>query len=163
MKLKIAALLALAALSVVAAGTARADVPAVQPGDAWCGESSDAACQSSMLYVECADGTIWLADPAYTDADTIGQVVCAGDYTSLQPAPPATDDSAGDSTDDSTDTQAAPPEDQSFSLGGGTDVGMDASSTMAPDPTQYATEVQCPDGTMWAVAFGDDTFVCPAA
>jgi hypothetical protein len=43
---------------------------------------------------------------------------------------------------------------------GGVDVGIDAPSNQQPDPTLYSTQVQCPDGTIWAVADGD-SFTCP--
>jgi hypothetical protein len=44
---------------------------------------------------------------------------------------------------------------------GGVDVGLGADPNIAPDPALYSTEVQCPDGSIWAVAT-DDPFVCPA-
>jgi hypothetical protein len=132
-KIVLAVLLVAAALS--AAGAARAD--------GWCGESSDAGCQTNMAYVECADGTIWLVDPALADPDEFGEWACGGDYVVLHPdpAPPPDPDGGGGST------------------AGSGDFGL--SPLMAPDPELYSGEVECPDGSIWAVAKGDD-FHCPA-
>ena len=138
MKLALAIALVLAALTV--AGAARAD--------GWCGESSDAACQSGMAYVECADGTIWLVDPAVLEADTFGQTMCNGGYTVLEPPAPPDPSDPGDGGGLTWDT-------------GGADVGLGADPNMDPDPSLYLTEVQCPDGSIWAVAIGDE-FHCPA-
>jgi hypothetical protein len=101
----------------------------------WCGQD-DAACDSAMAYVECADGTVWVVDPALADADAFGAAMCAGGWTVLQPdavepAPP----------------QPSPP--------------LDLDPSMAPDPSLYVGEVTCPDGSVWAVARGD-AFTCPS-
>ncbi|MFL5909012.1 MAG: hypothetical protein ACJ768_00350 [Gaiellaceae bacterium] len=137
MKLAFALLLVVAAL--MAAGAAQAD--------GWCGESSDAACQVGMAYVECVDGTVWLLDPALVDVDTFGETMCEGGYTVLEPPPATPPDAPG--------PDGGPQWDP-----GGTDVGFAADPNMDPDPSLYGTEVQCPDGSIWAVAIGD-RFVCP--
>jgi hypothetical protein len=101
------------------------------------------------IYVECFDaaGTDWFvpidlverADPA-----ACSPLIAAGP---LPPTPPL--------PDESTAPEPAPDT-------GGVDVGLDADPNMAPDPSLYATEVRCPDGSIWAVATGDP-FVCPDA
>ena len=154
MKVKIGILLAVAALAVAAAGAARADVPALPAGSGWCGEA-DAACDVNLNYVECSDGSVWVVDPSLIDADSFGADICGGDYTVLAPDTTNTTDNSGGDTGSSN-----PPFDASAT--GGTDVGFGADPSIDPDPTQYVTEIQCPDGSIWAVASGDD-FVCPAA
>jgi hypothetical protein len=127
---KLVALLTLVVAALLAAGTARAG---------WCGETADAACQPSLAYVECADGTVWVVDPALADPGAFGEEMCQGGYTLLQPPP-------GDPP-----PAAAPP---------AADVGFGADPDMDPDPALYVGEVRCPDGSIWAVARGDD-FACP--
>jgi hypothetical protein len=129
---------AVIAVSFIAVGAARADVPPLPPGTDWCGQ---ATCDSSMAYVECSDGSIWAIEQDW-DVDGFGEAMCNGDYAVL----------------------VAPPD--FTSLGGevpssGIDVGLGADPNMAPDPSQYGTEVRCPDGSVWAVPIGDD-FICPA-
>ena len=123
------ALLTLVLAALLASGTAKAG---------WCGEA-DAACDLALAYVECADGTIWVVDPALADADTFGDAVCGGSYTLLRPPveqPPPS---------------PSPPE------GPGP---FDLDPRIDPDPALYVGEVTCPDGRVWAVAVGDD-FACP--
>jgi hypothetical protein len=127
------------ALAFAAAGAARADVPSLPPGSGWCGEAG--TCETSMSYVECSDGSIWAIDQSW-DADGFGDAMCNGDFALLADSPGYT--TLGDAPSS------------------GVDVGLGADSKMAPDPTQYGTEVRCPDGSIWAVPKGDD-FVCPAA
>ena len=76
------------------------------------------------------------------DVASFGDAVCDG-YVVLAP----------DATSAVSDTEAV------ASIGAG---DFNLSSAMSPDPTAYVTEVQCPNGQIWAVASGDD-FVCPAA
>ena len=125
----------IAALVVILAAALAASAGSAHAG--WCGETSDAACDSSLAYVRCADGTIWLVDPALMDADLFGETTCVGGYTVLTPSPPSVD--------------AAPDESSG---------AYDLDSTMAPDPSEYIGEVQCPDCRIWAVARGD-RFACP--
>jgi hypothetical protein len=113
---------------LLAAGTARAG---------WCGEA-DAACDTSMAYVECADGTIWVVDPALADSAAFGEEMCEGGYTVLQP-----------------EADAPPPDPPAAPV-------FDADPNIAPDPALYVGEVTCPDGAVWAVAAGDD-FACPSS
>lgn len=132
---RLGVVLAVAVCAVAAAaGTARADT------SSWCGQATCDA--SSTLYIACSDGTVWALDPEWADADTYGQVFCDGSYSVLQPPDPS---DQGDNTGD-----------------GGNAGTFDLSASMAPDPSLYITEVQCPNGQIWAVASGDD-FVCPAA
>jgi hypothetical protein len=140
--LKIGVLLAVAVCAAAAtAGTARASVPPLAAGTDWCGYA-EGTCDTSMIYVECSDGTVWALDQSW-DVGSFGEAICGGEYAVLSPPAFTTQsqDSEGDQTGEG-----------DFSL----------STNMAPDPTQYATEVQCPNGEIWAVASGDD-FVCPAA
>jgi hypothetical protein len=118
------ALLALVLAALAATGSARAG---------WCGEA-DPACDAAMAYVACADGTVWVVDPALADADAFGAAMCVGGWTVLAPDPAA----------------PAPP----------SPPPLDLDPAMAPDPALYAGEVTCPDGTVWAVARGDP-FACP--
>jgi hypothetical protein len=151
-KLKIGILLAVVALAAAAAGAARADVPSLPAGSGWCGEA-DVACDSTQTYIECSDGTVWVVDPTLVDADSFGAEFCGGDYAVLQPGTSNTTDTTGDgSSTPSLDVAAT----------GGTDVGFGADPNIVPDQTEYVTEIQCPDGSIWAVAAGD-AFVCPAA
>jgi hypothetical protein len=129
---KILVLLAVAALAVAVAGSARADN----------------AAPPATVTVQCADGTVWVLDPADMDVATFADAICDGDYVVLPPETAFGGDSG---------TTNAPD-------GGGGSIVADfsLSPNMAPDPAQYATEIQCPNGQVWAVASGDD-FVCPAA
>lgn len=100
------------------------------------------------IYVECfdADGIDWYVPVALVEqADVVACVplVAQGPL----PAPPPPDDPPADDPPPARDR--------------GVDVGLGADPNMAPDPSLYATEVRCPDGSIWAVAIGDD-FVCPA-
>jgi hypothetical protein len=133
-KRTIVVLLAVAAFAAAAAGAARAD-------GGWCGQA-EGTCDTSATYIHCSDGSVWVLDSSST-ADDLGETLCDGDWTLLQP--PAPDDSSSN--------------DGSFAQ-----LGLDTavSPGMAPDPTQYSGEVVCPDGSIWAVAIGDD-FICPAA
>jgi hypothetical protein len=153
-KIKIGILLVVVALAAAAAGAARADVPSLPAGSSWCGEADAAACDVTATYVECSDGTVWVVDPTVLDADSFGAEFCDGDYSVLQPDT-TNDTNSSDSGDGSSSTL-------DVAATGGTDVGFGADPNIAPDPTQYVTEIQCPDGSIWAVASGDD-FVCPAA
>jgi hypothetical protein len=126
----------IAALVLVLSAVMTASASPARAG--WCGESSDAACQPEMLYVQCADGTIWLVDPAYTDADSFGGLMCVDGYTVLRPP---------------SDAPADPAQDQPSGP-------YDLDPNMAPDPAEYVGEVACPDGSIWAVARGD-RFTCP--
>ena len=131
---KILVLLAVAALAVAAAGSARADN----------------AAPPATVTIQCSDGTVWVIDPTDMDVATFGDAICDG-YVVL-PQDPASDTATG------TDTGTADATSTS-------DIGLgdfSLSATMSPDPTQYVTEIQCPNGQVWAVASGDD-FVCPAA
>jgi hypothetical protein len=128
---RIAVLLVILAAALAAnAGSARAG---------WCGETADVACDSSLAYVECAGGTIWLIDPTLVDADLFGEITCTGGYTVLTPPPPPSS------------TETAPEEPSG---------PYDLDPNMTPDPSEYVGEVQCPDGRIWAVARGD-RFTCP--
>ena len=138
---KIGVVLAVAACAVAAtAGTARADVQA--PASDWCGQA-EGTCDASLVYMQCSDGTVWVFAPANFDADTYGAVFCGGDYSLLQP-PPRPNQWGGRNDH------------------GTVNLGLGADPWMAPDPSEYSGEVQCPDGSIWAVAPGDP-FVCPAA
>jgi hypothetical protein len=95
-----------------------------------------------MTYVECSDGTVW-AIPSDWDADGYGEAMCGGDYSVLVQTTYTTQSDGGTGDE-------------------GSDVGLGADSQMAPDPSQYRTEVRCPDGSIWAVPIGV-SFVCPAA
>jgi hypothetical protein len=133
---KVGVMLAVAASAVAAtAGVARAS------STGWCGYA-EGTCDTSMTYVECSDGTVWALDQSWS-VDAFAATVCGSNYTILQPSASTapSDESGGDQTSES-----------DFSL----------SSSMAPDPSQYLTEVQCSNGQIWAVA-SDDDFVCPAA
>jgi len=143
-KLKIGIVLAVAAFAAVAAGSARAT------SQLQFGAADDST--SGTITMICADGTQWVfPDDSYFDAETFGAVFCDGNYTIVQPV----DSTTNGSNDNGGGSEAA-------TSSGGTDVGFGADQNMAPDPSQYTTEVQCPDGSIWAVASGDD-FVCPAA
>ena len=131
----IGVVLAVAACAAIAAGSARAG------STDWCGQAGG-TCDTSQAYVQCSDGTVWVLDQTW-DATAFAEDICNGGYSVLQPSfTTLSDDSAG--TDQTNEGD--------FSL----------SSTMAPDPTVYVTEIQCPNGQIWAVADGTD-FVCPAA
>ena len=144
MKLRIGIVLAVAAFAVVAAGSARATTQ-LRLGAA---DNST----SGTITMICADGTQWVfPDDSYFDAQTFGDVFCDGNFTIVQPV----DSTTNGSNDNGGGNDVA-------ATSGGTDVGFGADSNMAPDPSLYTTEVQCPDGSIWAVASGDD-FVCPAA
>jgi hypothetical protein len=153
-KVKIGILLAVAALAVVAAGSARADVPALPSGLGWCGQA-ELACDTTQSYVECADGSVWVVDPSLIDADSFGTEICGGDYSVLQPATSNSTESAGTPNDGTAPTL-------DVAKTGGTNVGFGADPNIDPDPYQYVTEIKCPDGSIWAVAAGDN-FVCPAS
>jgi len=127
-------MLAVVALAVAFASTARADNNAPPDG--------------TTVSIECSDGTTWTVDSSWTP-DSLGQLVCDGGYTIVQPDA---------TTDSGSDDPSSPPS----SSDGGTDLSLDAGTNIAPDPVEYVTDVQCPNGEIWAVASGDD-FVCPAA
>jgi hypothetical protein len=98
--------------------------------------------------IQCSDGTVWVLDPTVMDVASFGDAICDG-YV-VVPQDPASDTGTGTYSADAAGTS---------------DIGLgdfSLSSAMAPDPTQYVTEIQCPNGQVWAVASGDD-FVCPAA
>jgi len=126
--------LAVAALAVAFASAAQADNTPPPDG--------------TTVSIECSDGTVWTVDSSWTP-DSLGQLVCDGGYTIVQPDA-TTNSGSGDSS------SPASPSD------GGIDLSLDAGSNIAPDPVEYVTDVQCPNGQIWAVASGDD-FVCPAA
>ena len=140
MMLKIGVVLAVAVLAAATASMAQASVPPLAPGSDWCGQAAG-TCDSSSTYVECSDGSVW-AIPSDWDSDGYGEAMCNGDYSVLVQPPPLTQ--------------------LSQTSDGGTDVGLGADSDMAPNPSQYGTEVRCPDGSIWAVPKGV-AFVCPAA
>lgn len=103
---------------------------------------ADDAIPSPTTTIQCADGTTWVLDQ--DQVDWFGDAVCDGGWSVV----PQDTSSDSDLTSDSVSGIGA----GDFSL----------SSSMAPDPTAYVTEVTCPNGQVWAVASGDD-FVCPAA
>ena len=139
MKFKIGTALAVAALAAFsAAGVARAQATSLP--------------SSTTVYVQCVGGDVWVVDPALIDGASFGQAMCPYGYTILSSANNVRSTQAsdpGDSTGAGSDT-------------GGIDVGLGADPMMQPDPSLYSTEVQCPDGSIWAIAQGDQ-FVCPAA
>jgi hypothetical protein len=131
-KIMIGVLLAAVALGTVDAGSARA---ADDPDD---------------IYAQCfdADGNDWFVPPGLVD--TFDWSSCVP-LAVLLPGPPPTDGQNVDAGDP----------DPPVETGGGGEGGAGADPKIAPDPDLYATEVRCPDGSIWAVAKGDD-FVCPA-
>jgi hypothetical protein len=93
--------------------------------------------RADTLYATCFDdGALWLAplEPSQSDCTPLAA-------PAPTPPPPAADPPAA-------------VEER------GVDVGLGADPNMDPDPDLYATEVLCPDGSIWAVVKGDD-FVCP--
>ena len=108
--------------------------------------SARADAPAADTYVQCSDGTVWVLDSTI-DVAWFGDAVCDG-YTVVS-APADTADSS-----DSSDTASV--------TTGGTDIGIGAASNASPDASSYVTQVQCPNGQIWAVASGDD-FVCPAS
>src|SRR5437763_15054775 len=128
--------LVVAALAAVATGAARASA-----GTDWCG-LAEGLCDTSMTYLECSDGSVWVLDQTWSPEE-FGEQACEGGYSVL--APPAF-----------TQQSDEPGNDQMSAR----DFGL--AWNMTPDPANYATEIQCPIGQVWAVAKGED-FVCPAA
>jgi len=174
MKLKVLVTLALLAAFAAVAGTAHAGIntspraflsPALADSAAVAadpttdpGTTGDPGTTDTTVWVQCADGTVWVIDTTEMNPDDFGAAVCADGYTvySYDPSlyssdPGATGSGTGDNGGD-----------VGSSLDGGTNVGLGADPNMAPDPTLYSTEVQCPDGSIWAVATGDD-FTCPSS
>ena len=140
MKVKIGILLVVAALAVVAAGSARADAPAA--GD--------------YTYIQCGDGTLWVLDSSW-DAASFGEEICGGDYTVVaDPAGQSADTGSADNSGDTGSTDGS----DSVQYSGGKDVGLGADINSSPDAGTYVTDVQCPNGQIWAVASGSG-FVCP--
>ena len=111
--------------------------------------SARADATAADTYVQCSDGTVWVLDSTI-DVAWFGDAVCDG-YTVVS-APADTADTS-DSSDSTGDTA---------SISGGSDIGIGAASNASPDASAYVTQVQCPNGQIWAVASGDD-FVCPAS
>jgi hypothetical protein len=146
-KIRFVTMLAVGALALVAASAAQAARATDEAGD-----------PTAIVYLTCTDGTTYQIDGSEFSPDDVAPYLCPDGYT-VSDTPPDADTpdptvSVTDTTDDGgpvltpTDTN------------GGVDVGIDAPSNQSPDPTYYSTQVQCPDGTIWAVAAGD-TFSCP--
>jgi len=100
------------------------------------------------IYVECfdADGVDWFVPVELVEhaaPDACNPLVAEG------PLPPPS-------------LPDEPPPSETPADTGGVDVGLGADPNIAPDPSLYATEIRCPDGSIWAVAIGDE-FVCPAS
>jgi len=164
-KLKIVALLAFAALSVVAAGTARADSAAPAPdGSAVCSTDALFACDTPPLYVECyVDGAAVDVQPGDDiDTSTCDPLFIAYPDPPQQPTDAGTQQPTDDGTYTATGTSTVDLPVGYDPASGGMDVGLGFDPNINPDPSQYGTEIQCPDGSVWAVAIGDQ-FVCPAA
>lgn len=151
MKLKIGTAVAVAALAAfAAAGTARAQAASLPSSI------------GTPVYLQCTDGQVWIvdaADAAVIDEQTYTESLCPDGGAIVQSIdqPQQPDPSGGD-------TGSASGGDLGWTIAesGGIDVGFDADPNIAPDPSLYSSEVQCPDGSIWAVAQGDQ-FVCPAA
>jgi hypothetical protein len=134
---RIAIVLAAGALALVAAATAQA-----APAGADAGND-----QGTVVYLTCTDGTTYTIDTSEFDPDQVAPYLCPDGYT-VSDTPPDANPPTADTGDNS------------LTGASGVDVGIDAPSNQQPDPTLYSTQVQCPDGTIWAIAIGD-SFTCP--
>jgi hypothetical protein len=137
---RIATLLAVGAVALVATAAAQAEPASVDQGNS----------QDPIAYLICTDGTWYAVDTAEFSPDGLAPDLCPDGYT-VSDTPPAPDPGPPPPPDGGSQNDAPDP---------GVDVGIDAPSNQAPDPTVYSTQVQCPDGTIWAVAAGD-SFTCP--
>lgn len=164
-----------------------ADDPSTGPGDGndggtagsidhsdWCGDPngicdpSNNGQDGNWEYVRCnTDGSVSLADPEYVADGGFAANSNCSDYTVL--LPPADTSGGVDGGGSGDDGSSSSGNGNSNDNGGGAyptilsgvDLhSLSADPAMDPDPTLYATEVQCPDGSIWAVPF-DDTFSCP--
>jgi hypothetical protein len=156
-----AAVGALVLVAAIAAGTASAKTA----------HSSDDAV---IGYLTCSDGTTYTVDTSLFDLNDLGQTLCPDGFTTSTSDPGADPGNPGDSAGDGSSGGDGSSTDSGSSGGGGEDllsvavptggqdVGLGAASNQTPDTDSYSTQVQCPDGSIWAVAAGQD-FTCPTS
>jgi len=138
-------MLVVGALALLAAGAAQAATTGADAGN---------IDQGNVVYMTCTDGTTYTIDTSEYDPDALAPYLCPDGYTVSDSPPQTPDASSPPPTADNSGGGVSPTPDP------GVDVGLDAPSNQQPDPTEYSTQVECPDGTIWAVAIGD-TFTCP--